>query len=138
MSVLTLLPEIAPTVRDFTMDRWPQRNLKTRNGITLRQALVSEPAGALLELTWENITSDEAETLLESWDASYGMYGDVELDPATVFGAGVGISDLIFEPFPGATWRFTGPPEVELVKRNRCTVRLRLRTRRNITEDMEP
>jgi hypothetical protein len=144
MSILTALPEIAPTVRDFTMDLWPQRNIKTRSGITMRQALVNAPAGAELELAWENITSDEAEALFESWDDSYGMYGDLELDPDTILGltvligANVGIGNLVLQPFPNATWRFVGPPEVELVKRNRCTVRLRLRTRRNITGSMEP
>ena len=128
------------------MDRWPQRDIKTRNGVTLRQPLVSEPAGASLELAWENITSDEAEAILATWDDSYGMYGDLDNLSGVIAGLPLQVDpqdtillgNLISSPFPNSTWRFLGPPEVELVKRNRCTVRLQLRTRRNITAAMEP
>jgi hypothetical protein len=146
MPVLAALPDNPPTTRDFTMDRWPQRDIKTRNGITLRQPLVSEPAGAELELAWENITSNEAEAILATWDDSYGMYGDLDDIPGAIGGLPfevdpqdrILLGNLVSSPFPNCTWRFAGPPETELVKRNRCTVRLRLRTRRNITEGMEP
>lgn len=129
MSILTALPGIAPVARSFVMDQWPQSQAKMRNGRTVRWAQVNSPAGASLELAWENITYAQAETLLAVWDANYGIYGNVDLVTANLAGLSVDLAGLIDQPFPNAGWRFQGPPTVEAVKARRCTVRLPLRAR---------
>lgn len=111
------------------MDRWPQKEVKMRGGRTAKWPLVNTPAGASLDLVWENITHAEAEQLAAVWDANYGLYGAVALDAATLAGLGSSLATLIQQPFPGCEWRAQSPPVIESVKAGRCTVRLPLRTR---------
>lgn len=103
-----------------------------RNGRTAKWAQVNAPAGASTEIAWENITYAEAELILQVWDASYGLYGRINLAPSTLSGLGSGLAAIIEQPFPNTAWRAEGPPTIEPVKAKRCSVRLQLRTRRDI------
>lgn len=127
----------APTVRSFVMDGWPQGGAKMRGGRSVRWAQLSAPTGASTDLVWENITHTEAEELLAQWDDAYGLNGSFSLTPEIIAGLGLELSELIEEPFPGAIWRFDGPPVVESIKAKRCTVRLPLRSRYNLADDLD-
>lgn len=132
MAIVTALPGLAPTARAFVMDAWPQGQVKTRSGRVVKWAQSSAPAGASLELVWENITYAQAETILKVWDASYGEYGSVTLATETLAGLDAGLAALIRQPFANVLWRADGRPVVEAVKARRCTVRMALRTRRDL------
>jgi hypothetical protein len=140
MSIVNALPGIAPTARSFKMAEWPQTRIKTRAGRTVRLAQVDTPAGATMDLVWENITYTQAETICNAWDVNYGIYGTLLLDAATLAGlsdeAGSNVSGLMLQPFPGATWRASGPPVAEAVKRRRCTVRLPLVARNDFLKPL--
>jgi hypothetical protein len=124
MSIVTALPGIVPTARSYTMGRWPQGRMKMRNGRTVRWGLFSRPTGDRMELAWENITYAQAEQLCRVWDLNYGIYGRLTLSADTLAGTSGGLNSLLALPFPGATWHFVGAPQVEAVKKGRCTVRM--------------
>jgi hypothetical protein len=129
MSIINALPGIKPTARPFTMGRWPQGRMKMRNGRTVKWGQADKPSGDAMELSWENITYAEAESLVAKWDANYGIYGVLTLPPEVLAGTDEALGNLLAAPFPGAIWRFTGPPVVEAVKAQRCTVRMPIGTR---------
>lgn len=124
MSIVTALPGIVPTARSYTMGRWPQGRMKMRNGRTVRWGLSSRPTGDKMELAWENITYTQAEQLCRVWDLNYGIYGRLTLPAETLAGTSGGLNSFLALPFPGATWNFVGTPQVEAVKKGRCTVRM--------------
>jgi hypothetical protein len=129
MSIVTALPGIVPSLRDYSMARWPQGRMKMRNGRTARWGLSSRPTGDRMELVWENITHASAELLCQVWDTNYGIYGRVTLPSATLAGTAGGLATLLDTPFPGAKWHFISPPRVEAVKARRCTVRMEIGVR---------
>ena len=114
------------------MDEWPQGRIKMRSGRMAKWAQANTPAGAATEIVWENITYAEAELILQVWDSSYGIYGNITLVPSTLSGLSPGLAAIIQQPFPNTVWRAEGPPVIEAVKAKRCAVRLSLRTRRDI------
>lgn len=162
MTIVNALPGIVPSARPYTMGEWPQVKMKMRNGRTVRWAKASMSTNEQMELSWENITYAQAESLVRTWDANYGIYGTLTLPPELFAGAelplylaalsgeiittldGVpfvaagtnsgGMGDLMAKPFPGTTWRFTGPPQVTAVKAGRCTVRMRISARARIEQ----
>jgi hypothetical protein len=58
------------------------------------------------------------------WDLNYGIYGRLTLSADTLAGTSGGLNSFLALPFPGATWHFVGAPQVEAVKKGRCTVRM--------------
>jgi len=122
MSIITALPGICPTVRPCEMGEWPQGRMKMRNGRTVRWGLSSRPTSNPMELRWENITYAQAEELVQTWDANYGIYGEVTLPPGIMGGASAELAAMLALPFAGATWHFATAPVVTAVKARRCTV----------------
>jgi len=118
------------------MGQWPQKRMKMRNGRIQRWGLSSMPDGDKLQLTWENITYQQAESLCIVWDSSYGLYGEISLPPEIFAGTSGGLSDLMATPFVGATWYFAGPPQVSPAKAGRCTVQMPIRTRGFVNYDL--
>lgn len=129
MNIITALPGIVPTARTYKMGQWPQSKMKMRNGRIQRWGLANIPSGDVMDLTWENITYAQAEQLCIVWDASYGIYGRLTLPPEILAGTSGGLTSLMATPFAGATWHFSGAPQVSPVKAGRCTVRMPIRTR---------
>ena len=106
------------------MGRWPQGQMRMRNGRTVRWGLSSRPTGDQMELAWENVTYAEAEQLARLWELNYGIYGQLTLPTQTLAGTSEALGDFLALPFPGATWHFIGPPVIESVKAGRCTIRM--------------
>jgi len=137
MNIVNALPGIVPSVRSYTMGEWPQKRMKMRNGRTQRWGLSNRPAGDAMELAWENITYAQAELLSRVWDLNYGIYGILLIPPEILAGTSGGLNALLATPFTGATWHFTGSPQVNSVKARRCTVRIPIGVR-NYIGDGEP
>lgn len=125
MNIINALPGIVPTARPSTLGKWPQKSMKMRNGKTKKWNLANLPSGDKMDLTWENITYAQAQSICGIWDLSYGIYGTVVLPPEVFGGTGAGLRQLLSgSRYLEATWHFTGPPQIESVKARRCTVRL--------------
>lgn len=124
MNIINALPGIVPTARAYTMGEWPQSRLKMRNGRTVRWGLSSIPTGDKMALTWENITFAQAEQIASIWDSSYGLYGELTLPDETLAGTSEELAAFMELPFPGATWHFTGSPQISSVKAKRCTMQI--------------
>ena len=129
-AIVNLLPGIVPTARTFAMGQWPQKRVKMRNGRTAHWGLCNKPSGDKMDLTWENITYEQAEELCKVWDDSYGSYGSLSQAPSIplteeiLAGTSGELKTLLALPFPGSSWHFAGPPRVEAVKARRCSVRI--------------
>lgn len=137
ITIANALPGIVPTLRDYDMGRWPQSKMKMRNGRVQRWGLSSIPTGDKMRLVWENITYAQAESLCIIWDRNYGIYGQVLLPPETLAGTSGGLTTLMATPFAGATWQFTGPPQVKPVKARRCTVEMPIGVRGFVRQDLD-
>lgn len=129
MNIITALPGIAPEAREYVIGEWPQNKMKMRNGRVQRWGLASAPNGDTMSLTWKNITYAQAENLCSIWDSSYGVCGELKLPPEIFAGTSGGLGELMAQSYYGATWHFSGPPEVSSVKAGRCTVRMQIYTR---------
>lgn len=132
--IINALPGITPTVRPYSMGRWPQGRMVMRNGKTHRWGLASKPNGDTMELAWLNITYAQAEQICSVWDKNYGVYGMVANTPnplpaQLLAGTTGGLNSLMAQPFAGASWHIASAPIVEAVKARRCTVRMRISTR---------
>ena len=137
MSILTALPGIVPTARTYSMGQWPQKIMKMRNGRIKRWGLSSMPDGDKMQLTWENITYQQAESLCTVWDQNYGIYGIVDMPPEVFAGTSGELAALMETPFAGATWHFTGPPVVRPVKAGRCTVQIPVGVRGYLRQEQD-
>jgi hypothetical protein len=135
MNIINALPGIVPTTRTFTMGQWPQRRMKMRNGRIVRWGLCNKPSGDKMELAWENITYTQAEQLCAVWDDNYGIYGSLSQAPSIsltqeiLAGTSGGLKAMLTLPFPGSSWHFAGPPQVQAVKAGRCSVRIPIKLR---------
>lgn len=129
MNIASILPGIVPTLRDYEMGEWPQKRMKMRNGRIKKWGLANQSAGDKMALAWENITYTQAEQLVNTWDLNYGIYGRIVLPPETIAGTTGGLATLLATPFAGATWHFSGAPQVSAVKAGRCTVRMPIEAR---------
>ena len=125
-----LLPGLAPAVRDFVMDEYPLQLARMRNGRSHRWSQSNMAAGASFNLEWKAVTNAEAEEILKAWDASYGLYGDVALSQSMLAGLSLELQQFMASPSAMVTWRFSEPPTVTFLKAGRCTVRVRLKSRR--------
>jgi hypothetical protein len=129
MSIVNVLPGIAPSLRPYSAGVWPQGRMKMRNGRVVRWSLSSRPSGDKMELTWPNITFAQAEEICKIWDANYGIYGQLTLPPEILAGTSGGLSAYIALPFAGATWHFTSAPRVTATTPRRCTLSISIGVR---------
>lgn len=133
MTIINALPGIVPTARSYEMGKWPQKRIKMRNARTVRWPICSKPSGDKMNLEWENITYAQAEQVCAVWDSNYGIYGILTLPAEILAGTSGGLSSLLALPFPGATWHFTGSPQVEAGEVGHCSVRIPIGVRGSVS-----
>lgn len=122
-------PSIEPTARNFTAPRWPTSGLTAQNGVTTRRLWGSRPSQAQLNLTFTNISDDNAALILSAYNSCQGATGEVIL-PSIIFnGASGNLAGWLSTTSTGAgmQWFFSEePPTVESISPGRSTVSVRL------------
>ena len=137
-----VFPNIAPTQRTYTPGVFPMREFQGLNGAVTELQYGSKEVDSKLEMTFQNITDDEAMLIFENYltvsngrVSRTGEQDYVLLDPPSSHPvlAGIGneeLRDRIAErPLNNAPlrYRYAGPPTITSVFPGRSSVTVELR-----------
>jgi len=132
-------PSIEPTGRSFVAPRWPTTSLVSQSGVKTSRLWGSRPSQALLRLTFENVTDDNAATIIGAYNSAKGSSTELILPDVIFNGSSADLKGWLDTSSTGAgmQWFFSEePPTVESVSPNRSTVAVQLvaELRRTIVE----
>jgi len=121
-------PALVPSGRRYNPGKYPQGEFKALNGATTTLRYGNRRYDAELELTFQNITDDNAATVLGLYERS--MAADDWIAFTQADGAG-GSSNALASYIrevggSGLRWRFSEPPTVDSVVPGRSTMQCRL------------
>lgn len=110
-------PSIKPTSRSYTPGRFPQTEFTALNGATTVMRYGSRRTDAELTLGFENITDDQATSILQNYESVNGVWDNVTFtanDGAA--GASSSLQAYLREVGgSGLRWRYAEPPTVTSV-----------------------
>lgn len=121
-------PALVPSGRRYSPGKYPQGEFKALNGAVTTLRYGNRRYDAELELTFQNITDDNAATVLGLYERT--MVADDWITFTQADGAG-GSSNALASYIrevggSGLRWRFSDPPSVDSVKPGLSTVQVRL------------
>ena len=120
-------PAITPSSRKFTAPRWPTKAFVSQAGTTTRRLYGSLPSQADLQLTYRNITDDQASAILQHYQDLKGPMGKADLPSETWFGSSTELSkQLDVSDYSDVDWYFAAAPTVDSVFPGVSTVQVRL------------
>lgn len=106
-------PTLKPTTRAFTAADYPVTSPEYARGIAYPRLRGQRPSGALLELTFNNITDTEAASILEAFALSRSGFHPLSMPTELV--SGIDLQALKDRIRPGTylAWHFNDPPKVD-------------------------
>lgn len=121
-------PSIPPTRRSFETGDWPVKTFKAQNGSEARVLYGNRRTGMTLSLEWQNITSNQAESIFNHYNDKQGTY------QTFAFGSGgddvragwTGTSSVLGAGATGGAWRYAEAPTIETVSRDVHNVSVKL------------
>ncbi len=117
-------PSLKPTSRRYQPGEYPQTDFVAQNGVRTVIRFGSRRVDSSLNLTFDNITDDEASSILANYEAVNSVWDHVTFtvnDVAT--GASSSLQDYLREVGgSGLRWRYEKPPTVTSVKPGLSTV----------------
>ena len=121
-------PFLTPTRRQYTPGRYPQTVFEAQNGATSVMRFASKWVNAKLQLTFENISDDDADRIIDhyiqvndDWD-----YAFISATDPVLKGMVNDLRQNIDGRPRGLRWRYTEPPTVTSVFPNVSTVECNL------------
>lgn len=113
-------PNITPTGRSYSPGSYPETDFLALNGARSIVRFGAEQFGHRLELTFRNISDDQALQIVQHYTAVMSNYDNATFSIATSGSpmAGVGSSGLRQEMSQQGTatkWRYSDPPTVQSV-----------------------
>jgi len=123
-------PDVRPSGRQFTPGEFPQKMFRAQNGASVAVRFGNRPFEAKLSLTFANISDEEARQIIKNYEDVNGEWDYVEFSNDSLMVAGVG--DTLMSRYLRGTegqdlkYRYAGPPEVNYVFLDRCSVRCEL------------
>jgi len=122
-------PTLVPNRRNFQPGDWPIKRYTSQNGSEIRILRGNSRVNATLELTYENITDEDANKFLQHYRESQGTYGTWKFSgdgKAPFKGFDASTSEMEAEIW-GLAWRYDESPKVTQVKKGRSSVQISLR-----------
>ena len=121
-------PFLTPTRRSYTPGKYPQTMFEAQNGATSVMRFSSKPVNAKLNFTFENISDDDADRLIDHYisvndDWDYAFFD--ARDPALA-GMRNDLRQNIDGQPGGLRWRYMEPPTVTSVFPGISTVQCKL------------
>ncbi len=117
-------PSLKPTSRRYQPGEYPQTDFVAQNGVRTVIRFGSRRVDSSLNLTFDNITDDEASSILANYEAVNSVWDHVTFtvdDGAT--GASSSLQDYLMETGgSGLRWRYEKSPTVTSVKPGLSTV----------------
>ena len=136
-----IFPKIAPSSRSYVPATYPVKTYRSEAGVEVRILYGSQPTGATLSLTYENLSDDQAELFIEHYCAVQGTFqtfylgsagttpgSNINEDSAKAGWAGdpTNLSKNSGPPTDNF-WRYAKQPQLQSVKRGISTVTVELR-----------
>ena len=117
-------PPIKPTGRSYTPGSYPTAEFKALNGATTRLLYGNRRSDAELQLTFQNISDENAALILRNYEQVTPTGDWVGFTSATgSAGASSALAAYLQESGgSGLRWRYEGPPSVNSVAPGRSTV----------------
>ena len=120
-------PAITPSSRKFVPPKWPTKAFVSQAGTTTRRLYGSKPAQADLQLTYRNITDDQASAILDHYQSLKGPMSKAGLPSETWEGASTSLSNqLNVADYSDVDWYFAAAPTVNSVFPGVSTVQVKL------------
>ena len=124
---------LPPTTRNYRPGRYPQKIFESVNGATVNIRYGKQVVDAELEMTFENITTDNGEKIVQNYYKVNSGWNYVEFGPQGLQGSGsealrleVRQRDSDNDP-PKLRWRYAEPPSLDQSNTGLCTVSCRFR-----------
>ena len=108
---ITAFPAIEPSSRAWTPGSQPVKAFSTLSGYESRVMLGSEPIGASLQLSFQNLTESIALAISNHFSTAKGTFETFVL-PAAVF---AGMTDYSTVAPTGQEWRYAAAPSINWV-----------------------
>ena len=120
-------PAITSSSRKFTAPRWPTKAFVSQAGTTTRRLYGSKPAQADLQLTYRNVTDDQASAILDHYQSLKGPMSKAGLPSETWDGASTELSkQLDVSDYSDVDWYFAAAPTVDNIFPGVSTVQVKL------------
>jgi hypothetical protein len=120
-------PTLEPTSRSFVAPRWPTSGITSQSGVTTRRLWGSRPSQAQLNLSFDNISDDNAGLIVAAYNSAKGATTELTLPNVLFNGASAALTGWLDTTSTGAgmKWFFSDePPTVESVAPGRSSVRV--------------
>ena len=110
-------PTLAPTSRQFTGGDWPIAKYQSQNGSEARILYGDRRVGHTLNLSYNNISDQDAESFFADYYAQKGTYSTFALPQPITGNAGKGWSGspTFFNAGAGVNWRYAEAPQLTSV-----------------------
>ena len=120
-------PAITPSSRKFVPPKWPTKAFVSQAGTTTRRLYGSLPSQAELQLTYRNITDDQASAILAHYQSLKGPMSKATLPNQTWDGASTDLKkQLNVSNYSDVDWYFAAAPTVDSIFPGVSTVQVRL------------
>ena len=118
-------PSIVPSSRSFKLGSFPTKVYRALSGATTKRSFGNRPFSYEMQLGFSNIDDVKVSQILQHYMDTSGGFSRFSL-PASVF-TGMDATLQGYAQAPATIrWEYTGPPEVESIKRNISNVQLTL------------
>lgn len=122
-------PDIRPTSRSFRAGQYPISMFQAQNGASVAVRFGNRQSNSQLTLTFQNITDDKAVEILNHYEAVNGSWDYVDFYADGVKSMESGVKSYPMKTMLRGTnrgtemkYRYAGPPQVEYVFMNVCSV----------------
>ena len=116
-------PAIRPSSRSYSPGAYPQTDFVAQNGTRTVIRYGSRRVDSELSLTFQNITDNQAASILDNFEKVNGAWDYVTFtNNSGSAGASSRLSPYIREIWSGLRWRYSAPPSLQSVKPGLSTV----------------
>lgn len=123
-------PSLTPTSRSFSAPQWPITRIDSQSGVTSTRLWGSKPRAARLDLSFDNITDDNAALIMSAYNSAKGSLTDLTLPNSIFTGASANLKSWLDTTgmSAGLKWYFDAnqSPTIESVVSGRSSVRVTL------------
>lgn len=120
-------PNLVPTSRSFSPGDFANKKFSAQDGAEFRILYGDKRVGMTLQLTYANITDQEAELFLDHYHEMKGTYTTFIFTDSNTKGGWGGNVDAIGVSSWGSQWRYDSPPQVQSVYPGVSTVTVNLK-----------
>lgn len=124
-----VLPAEVPTNSSFDGAAYSITKTSAMAGRVVRRLMASKPTDPVLTLTYENVSDQQAELVLASYDQSYGTFYGFDLPSAVTQGASTNLRTYLQLTGSSLKWHYAERPVVRSQSKGLSSVEISLKGR---------